>query len=635
MKQPRVNAIVLQALDVVLEYARLCKDRNTSKSIQQASEDSQEYGDWSAFEDVAEVDPRDEAIEHLHSIAHDALVRLLSNCFGADEALDDTVLLKVTDTWTSVAQLLVSKGLKQWSNYVGLYSPESWTSLRGTEQTRKYTAYFMSKVMEEDPSCYEENKTVFLHSWVSGLVERDSLLKFQHKLTSALLNVDPNNELLANLPFWVNPRERCYLLSATDFKDRRLSLISSLLSNMRQSLTEATRGGHSQYSILRQEHRELLKHLMDSMKSNYQELGHGTSVRGAYVDFVHRVVEFLQQHTSDICQVDRFFTDSTAFPLPVTDPTYVVGRLKSYGLRLADSRTPKQLVAFFQTVTERAAVDDQQAYLVEQLYTAMSNAFEGGDANRPTLRAFLIDAVFPAYIASAFNTSTGWLLAKPILQAVQRMYRRILEDLDGTDIASIGSVISMTTTLLDTMRQTVELLIDHSGLLEQPLILNTLVDFISTTTAILPSLNYIHRISGKATHAAQCIHFFKSFTIFVAAHRSAHDDVRSPYTDAPLFPPLTQRYPETRQFAANELRKTLSSNWICHEGRYYVLRGNVRKEVCVEIGSLEEESKGVIAAVEEFFAVLGRMTGLSDWVQGEDSEGIVRRLGLGNEDVFI
>ncbi|KAI9877597.1 MAG: hypothetical protein M1830_003464 [Pleopsidium flavum] len=636
VKQPRVNTIVLQALDVVLEYARLCKDRDTPETIQQASEDSQAYGDWSAFEDVVEADPKDEAIEHLHSTVHDALARLLSNCFGADETVDDAILLKVVDTWTSVAHPFVSKGLKQWSNYVGLYSTESWTSLRGTEPTRKYTAYFMSRVIEEDPNSYEENKTVFLQCWVSGLVERESLLKFQHKLTSALLNVDPNNELLANLPFSVNPRERCYRLSATDFKYRRLSLISSFLSNMRHSLSEAMSCDNGRYPRLRQEYRELLKYLMNSMRGNYQELGHGTSVRGAYVDFVHRVVEFLQQHTSDICQIDKFFTDSSAFPLPATDPAYVVGRLKSYGLRLADSRTPKQLVAFVQTVTERAAVDNQQAYLVEQLHTAMSDVFEGGDASKPTLRAFLIETVFPAYIASAFNTSTGWLLVNPILQAVQRMYRRISEDLDGTDIASIESFISMTTNFLDTMRQTLELLVDHSRLLEQPSILNMLADFMSTATAILPSLNYIHRLSRKATHAAQCIDFIKSFALFVAAHLLAHDDVRSPYSDAPDFPPLNLRYPEIRQFVANELQKTLSSNWVFHEGQYYVLRGNVRKEINVHIGSLEEERVGVITAIEGFFAVLVRMHGLNNWGPDRGAEtSSISRHGLGSSDVFV
>lgn len=632
VKQPRVNCLVLQALDIALEYTRLCRDCSASNAIQQASEDSQEYGDWSVFEDVAETNPKDEAIAHLYSTVYDGLARLVSNCFGADSSPDDAILVKVIDTWSSVAQLLVSKDLKQWSNYVGSYSPESWTSLRSTEQTRKYTAYFMSKVIEEDPSSYGTNKSVFLHLWMSCLVERESLLKFQHRLTNALLNVDPSNELFANLPFYIDPHEGRYSISASDFRIRRLSLISSVLSNMRRNLMEARNYDRAHYSVLLQESRDLLKHLMDSMKSNYQELGHGTTVRGAYIDFVHRVVEFLQQHISDICPIDKFFTDSSAFPLPATDPAYVAGRMKSYGVRLADSRTPKQLVAFLQTVTERAAVDNQQTYLVEQLYLSMIDSFEAGDATNPTLRSFLIEAVFPAYISSAFDTPTGWILAKPILHALERMYGRILEDVDGAHGASTDSFISMTTALLDTMRQALEYLVDHVELLEQSAILNTVADFMSTTTVTIPALSYMHRLTRKATRAVDGVRGIASFATFVVAHLAGrhheHDeDVPSPriYTISsdPAFAPVQSKYPETLHFATTELRKTLASNWVVHEGRYFVLRGNVRREVYVHVEPLEMERDGMLGAVAELRDVLGRVRGLGDVEIGDEEESDV------------
>lgn len=624
VKQPRVNSLLVQALDIVLEYTRLCKDRDASTAIQQASEDSQEYGDWSAFENVAETSPVDEAIEHLHSTVYDSLARLLSNCFGADASPDDSILVKVIDTWTGVAQLLVSKNIKQWNNYVGLYSPESWTSLRNTEQNRKYKAYFMSRLIEEDPSCYEANKSVFLHLWMSCLVERESLLKFQHRLTNALLNVDPSNELFANLPFYVDSNDGCYSISATDFRLRRLSLISSVLSNMRQNLVEARIHDRPHYSILLQESRDLLKHLMASMKSNYQELGHSTSVRGAYVDFVHRVVEFLQQHISDICPIDKFFTDSSAFPLPATDPAYVVGRMKSYGVRLSDSRTPKQLVAFLQTVTERAAADTQQPYLVEQLFLSMIDAFEAGSTTNPTLRSFLIEAVFPAYISSAFDTPTGWLLAKPILHALERTYGHILEDVDGADGASTDSFISMTTTLLDTIRLALEHLLDHPAQLDQPATLTTIADFIATTTATLPALNYIHRLTRNAMRAVECIRAIAAFAAFVEEHLSSphrRDGENSPSTPISSdfdFPLLPSKFPETLHFASTELRKTLAANWVVHEGSYFALRGGVRREVCVRLESADGERERVLWVVRELRETVRGMSSFGEVEIGEE-----------------
>ena len=61
------------------------------------------------------------------------------------------------------------------------------------------------------------------------------MLKFQHRLTEALLNELSMDPLLENLPF---SRDRLdgYAITLEDFSQRRLSLISSLLSNMREHL---------------------------------------------------------------------------------------------------------------------------------------------------------------------------------------------------------------------------------------------------------------------------------------------------------------------------------------------------------------------------------------------------------------
>ncbi|KAH0543923.1 hypothetical protein FGG08_001824 [Glutinoglossum americanum] len=639
------NKVVLEAIAITQEYIRIFYNGKDSQQTSYANEDSQDYGDWSALEDIVSQELSGEAVKYLRDTVYDSLLRLVSNCYGADVAPDDALLLKVTDTWVSVAQSLVKGGLKQWNNFIGSYSRESWSSLRSTEQTRKFTTYFMSKVIESDAASYKTNKSFFLCFWMSSLVERESLLKFQYRFTNMLLNHDRDNLILTNLPFWVNKGSNGYAITALEFRERRLSLISckfiapsishiqltplkAMLANMRESVEESALVSARETTVLRQEYAELLKALMGSMKSNYEEIRQGSTCSGAYVEFVQKVVESLQQHTIEICPVDKFFTDSSAFPLPAADPTYVVGRLKNYGLRLSEPRVHTQLAMFLQSVSERAAAEQQQSYLTGQLYTAMSDTFESGDVKKPTLRAFLTQAIFPAYIEAAF-TSTGWILARSVLRALERMFDALLTDVDSGDSACVESVIAISAHVLDSFRRSVDLLITHSGLLEQSTILNTLTSFFSTITSMLRPLDYLQRRSHRGAHAVRSIAFFTAFASFISQVLEDHqDEAVSPYVTCPDFPPLPTPYLEARNSSTQDLRAMLKKNWSRRGDEYHVIRGNTIVEVVVEIGSFEEEKARLLEGLNDYLDVVGSMTALQCVRRGGRERKMARALLL-------
>ncbi|KAK5001489.1 hypothetical protein LTR39_006949, partial [Cryomyces antarcticus] len=298
-----------------------------------------------------------------------------------------------------------------------------------------------------------------------------------------------------------------------------------------------------------------------------------------------RIVEFLQQHTFDICPVDRFFTDSAAFPLPATDPTYVVGRLKAYGLKLYDARTRKQLAVFIQSVSERASVDGQQPYLVGQLSTAMCGLYERGDRARPSLRYFLITAVFPAYVELSYKPPCGWILAKPILQASREVLDDLVYDYSITDPASVEAVVAIVTTTLGVLRQAVELLIDHSELLEQPHSLSVLAVMFQVVTATLLNVHYIHRRTNSARSASlvensiKHIDFFRSFSLFVASTLLGHQDAPATILEDHIPDTTDNAFADVREFCSRELVAAMGKAWVKHDGQYFVLRGKDRKEV--------------------------------------------------------
>lgn len=613
----QVNKPIIQALDVLTACASKClgpRDEN---------EESQDYGDWSAFDDDLSAIPLQEEAASPFMMFQDPLRHLLSNCFGADLVPDDALLLKLVDVWVIVAQVLVRTGLRSWADYLGPFGNDSWSSLRDTEQTRKFSAYYLATLIERDSKIFNDHKAFFSTSWVCSLVERQSLLKFQHRLTSALLNTDSENVLLQNLPFWKAAASGNYEIAASDFSGRRLGLISSVLSNMRTSVESAVFDPSVNSNELRQEYKDLLKHLMTTMKRNYQELGHGSNVRGAYVDFVHRVIEFLQQHTSTICPIDRFFTDNGAFPLPTTDPTYVVGQLKNYGLRLQDARTPKQLVVFLQSVSERAAIDGQQQYLVGQLHTAMSNAFENGVSSTPTLRSFIVNNIVPAYIEMAFSTVCGWVLAIPYLQALHEVFGELLKDLDGANSGSVAAMASTITAFLDSMRHSMEKLI---GVPSQPRskdasTLRTLSACYSAICALLPVLDYIVRLPGPTLSAVNNIEFFKHFAVRFSAVLCGDCDADLLNVDHIEGTLAETSISDIRRFATQELKDTLTRTWVHHDDQYFVIKGSARREVVMDIGLYEEEKAQVLIVFREFFDFCRIMPALKE----EDDHILVRR----------
>lgn len=632
-RKSHANTTVVHALDVVVTYATQSIAGLNRPIARASNDDSQDYGDWSAFEDVttckdddAAPETADSTADHLLKSFYEPVKHLLSNAFGADTIPEDTILLKIIIAWVAVAHVLVCNGIKSWSDYLSPFAVGSWSSLRRTEQTQKFTPYYLAVLLEKDSGIFREHKSFFISSWIDCLVERESMIKFQHVFTAAILNAGHDDPLLTNLPFCVDSETGKFDISANDFLARRLLLIASLLSNMRGALEEAHCEMSSDLPNIRQEYVGIVKHLMSMMKRNYQELGQRSVVKGAYVEFVQRVIEFLQQHTSDFCTVDRFFVDSAGFPLPATDPTYIVGRLRNYGLRLHDSRTPKQLAVFLQSVCERAAVDSQQNYLADQLHTAMSNVVERG-TGKPTLQSFFVKGITPAYIEVAFGTSIGWLLVSPILQAIRDVFRQLFKSLDGASTSSINAIASILAAFLHSARNATRLLTDHSGLLEQSHILRLLKLVYSSITPLIPIIDYIVRLasinatksamhpppSSTTTTILQYIRYFKSFAIFASEILLDYEDPTSPQDDdddddvdeiiSASSPNIDMQ--EIRDFTLKELRDSISKNWVIHDGRYYVIRGNTRRDVVPEEFIYTQEKEGVIRAFEEFLALCG------------------------------
>ncbi|KAL1297534.1 hypothetical protein AAFC00_006106 [Neodothiora populina] len=598
--QPKVFGPIAQALAVVQDLHHT-KPAPQIVESQPTTEDSQEYGDWSYLEDIEDglVETTVETRNSAMGFVHGPSAKLLSSAFGSDTSPDDDLLKTLVDTWHLIASYHVKEGVNEWHHYLDAYSPNSWFQLRLTDQRRKYTAYFLSVVVDGTPSILQEHRAIFLGTWLLSLLERESLLKFQHTLTSSLLNAIPDDVLLYNLPFASDGRTGRYNISLTDLRARRESLVECILSNMQASYSNAIESMSSTTQEMKAEYAEMLKQAMTFMRKNYEELQQASSTRddtrstaqGAYVLFVQNIISSMQQYTFDICKIDKFFVDSSAFPLPSHDPTYVVGRLKRYAFKLENSRARKELSMFMQTVSERAALDNEQIYLAGQLHQAMTG--RGAVA----LRTFLMSTIFPAYIEAAQTHICGWILALPLIQATTAVFQDLFYDFNAqSDIeANIGALTAMLSAVLRMNLRCVQ----YPSLVEQPHILHLLGTSFRLSQSCLTVVDHVKRRSEEAVEPAQIIHLFLLLgrllqNLFPFVDMAEHPDLDNP----PRIPP--PRHGDAARFSSDNLRSDLDRYWARRGSEYFVIRGNNTREVQVDLGPMEFERDIAMQALADF-----------------------------------
>ena len=626
------NNIVLKALDVVLAYTRRSKAGSKDKFSQWSTDDSQEYGDWSAFDDV------DTLGESTLKMLETPLRVLLSNSFGADTVMKDELLSKIVDCYTSLASVLVHQGLRSWENYLHPFGQCSWELLRSTPQSQKYHSYYLANLLELSRGVYATYKEYILKTWLVTIVEREASLKFQHVLTSSILNVGQKDDLLYNPPFSVERALGRFNITANEFSAGRNSLIFMILSNMWEAVKEMSLESHRNVVTPKQQYKELLGVMMGAMKRNYQELGQSDHTGGTYIEFVQSIVQALHKNTSTICPVDKFFTDPSKFPLPETDPAYIVGQLQNYGLRLEDPRTHKQLAAFLQSLSEKAAKGNQQADLASNLFTAMSDNFEIGDTAHPSLRTFLIKAIFPAYLVIGFKNHSGLVFLLPFLKALQMVFRTLSGDFAGHVKGCVMSVTSMISSFLHELWSSWPTSTENADCLEDRHMLRLLGECYVTVTALLPVIDHIHRTGEPTEEVAEVLIGLKSFADWSlkSGQRSCLDLWHETAPKLTVDP----AYQTVRVFTQKELERSLQSCWFketpSERARISYNQGGTEVvKFDLKLASYPEELDSYREAVQEFLDGLEAYPFYYDNDDREDEGFAKAGKGFNFDDVMI
>lgn len=621
LEDRRLVSVIRDTLEVLEEYVLLQKAPLCKEDSQQPSDESQDYGDFPDMDDLNVIDsnsPGDTVEPSSLNFIEIPLWRLLSNAFGAESAPDDNLLMSCVETWVRVARSQVASGERSWSYYLESFSQVSWKQLRHTEQTRKFAPYFLAALIDSDQGAYDEHRDEFIQALLLSLVERESMLRFQHRLLHAIVRSDPSHPLLQNLPFFRKQHGEELDITAETVRTRRLALISSLLSNIRDEVQGIALEGPARAAEARRRSAAMLKDFMTAMKYNYELLRQGSTVLGAYVEFVQKIVQFLKQYTNDICPVLPFFTDSVNFPLPAEDPTYVVGRLCGYAPKAADAGTMKQLSVFIQTVAQQAAADNHQLYLVNQLITALCTN-DAPATDRAALRSVLLQGIFPVYIEGAFFSSTAFIVARPILQALSSILDTVIFDVRIVHPERLSPIIGSIIAISHAFIRGTEQLKDNPALFQEPYVLCALTHMLEAMISILPILDYICRRTHASKYAKPAlVVYMEQLSVYVAEmlYNLLPHSISSYQGDANAHAPEPQHM-ELLAFCKRGLDEAFKANWTATPGAVWFGHGHNRREVVIDIGNLEEEKARLVAGIEAFHGALYNVYGVGRYSADE------------------
>ena len=597
-RRPRINEAVIKALDIFqLYFARM-------ESLSEDG-DSQGFGNFPDLEEVfPETDVGSSAI--LDDSIYKALHTLLSDAMGADWAADDSVLAAIVETWLMAAQAIVKAGNKTWDAFAGPYGEDSWKTLRGTDQMRRFTPFFFATLLRLDPTTYDSHKTMIFSEWASCIVERNALVKYEPLFTSELLNLGAEETLLEN-PTFSKKFNGEFEISITNFCRHRLELISSLLSNMRESVSFLTYHKLEERIPRTQLYAEMLRQLMTVMKTNYKGLGQQSEMQGTYATFVHKVVELLKQHTSNICKVDTFFTDALNFPLPENDPEYIGARLKSLGYQLKEPGAPQHLLSFIQTLCERAA------YGVE--YDRFASVFAAsmeGAITKPSFLSIMLGVALPLYTDAALRFPCGWMIAMPVLLSSTATVKSFFFGINSFDTARMKAIGRLLKNTVYGIHDSWSILSSEPTLCLRPSTFRVLTVNIELLIEVLEPLAYFRQVIQPATERkdsiAAVLEELRDFVLFFLGIDPPKDVSLFFHTPAPQRG-LSSAFKEARTFASNQLRSALDAEstackWkLDDHGKYWYLKSRWWEMVPAYIGSRHQEQARFVEKAKAF--VLG------------------------------
>ena len=159
------------------------------------------------------------------------------------------------------------------------------------------------------------------------------------------------------------------------------------------------------------------------------------------------------------------------------------------------------------------------------------------------------------------------------------------------------------------------------SLLRQASCLKTIRALYDAAVALFPVLNYLTRLGGPTKDSSRCIADLVTFADSVIPMLPLAEGADLLYLQRFDAMHNASPFPAVRDFATTELKHALDKKWTYVNGTYFVSRGTSRKEVNVDVGLIEEETRDLKRSLEVFLRevpLVHRFAGEGDTFTAKD-----------------
>ena len=392
------------------------QSENRSNSVITESEcDSQDFGSF----DYEHLE-RKRIVEQMHHRLHLSIKRVLSNVLS-EETTHGLLYTRerLLGLWADIALGTVSQGLADWDNYIGPHGSDSWAFFAGSQSTRDGFILFLAKVMATDSGVFLTHEATVLKAFFEGLVDNRISHEYLRLLFNEVVKTKPSgDDLFVSLGDWQS-------------RDR---ILATCFNNMRSIWLIA--GGSDLVGRRCSYLRDLVLHVIRSMVKCSHEMQSPNQDQIDHLVKVQRLLQiFLPEFNSELSRL----TKNIAF-LP--RDLNILTNLRSYAVRgLDDPNTAKRLLAFLQTTFENALATSNAISVSNHLIAAMGldidRSSDEPQYDSISLRFFLLENVFPAYLDAAASCRAAARLAEPVVLSLQEAYKvlRLYSSRWGTNVA--------------------------------------------------------------------------------------------------------------------------------------------------------------------------------------------------------
>jgi Mus7/MMS22 family len=627
-EDPAQNILVSAALHIVRAYTQKCGPQTSHNTS--ADEDSQEYGSWDHF-DAMVIDEQDRSTPdeaqcvYLLDEVRPMLRRFFSNVFGSDAVPDHAILKNTADCWYEIADALVRAKTRSWDDFVGQYSTDSWESLRQTQQSQQYRVYFLAKVVDSDHGFYKNNRLHILGAWISALCRPESLLCWEHLLTSILLFHDSDNELLFNPPFAVrSDADERLEIPMVELRQRRTVMIYAVLRNMHRLLAMPLMSLQPSLPYGKEDFSFIVGNIESTMKNCYNDLEADSPAQIEYRAFINFVVQQMQLYVVDFHKIDLYFTDPS---ISSAEASAVTTALRRYSLNIETTGVTKSMVLFLYNASERASVYDNQEQFIFQLESAFLDLSqeavertENHESDVALLTLFLQD-VFTAYVGHAFS-GPGHIVGGPLLRVLTHVYQNLRCRCDIWTPSSLQRLVLATEAIFCGAINAFQSCEPEIILASSPRLDNftELVIFVHAAMLRMYEAAQAFPDSIDPSNFIECLLLLKDQILAVEQPPNADTEFLDLVANENLIANLSVEKSAVRLYAEKELQNALDKTWRpSPEGGWEIISRDSRKMVKASrrstSGVSEEEEKRAQCrqrtrfVVEEFVDAFARL----DW----------------------